>query len=61
MKIVASNKIQKMTTSIFQEVANRKQEAINRGIDVIGGTADGRDRAPSFFQQGQNPRQAERQ
>lgn len=35
MNLVASNKIQSMTASIFQEVADRKQEAIKRGMDVI--------------------------
>lgn len=35
MNIIASKKLSAMTTSIFQEVANRKHEAINRGIEVI--------------------------
>jgi LL-diaminopimelate aminotransferase len=35
VNIVASKKLQAMTGSIFQEVANRKQEAIKKGIDVI--------------------------
>jgi LL-diaminopimelate aminotransferase len=35
MNLVASEKVQKLTASIFQEVADRKREAINRGIDVI--------------------------
>ena len=35
MNLVGSNKLQKMTTSIFQEVADRKQDAIKKGKDVI--------------------------
>lgn len=35
MNLTASEKVQKLTASIFQEVADRKREAINRGIDVI--------------------------
>jgi LL-diaminopimelate aminotransferase len=35
MNFVASKKIQKLTTSIFTEVSNRKQEAIKNGMDVI--------------------------
>ncbi len=35
VKIVPSNKIQSITESIFTEVANRKKEAIQKGMDVI--------------------------
>jgi LL-diaminopimelate aminotransferase len=35
MNFVASKKVQKLTTSIFTEVSNRKQEAIKNGMDVI--------------------------
>lgn len=35
MNLVASDKIQSMTASIFQEVADRKNAAIKRGMDVI--------------------------
>jgi LL-diaminopimelate aminotransferase len=35
MIFTASEKLQKLSSSIFQEVANRKQEAINKGKDVI--------------------------
>ncbi|MGG5252682.1 LL-diaminopimelate aminotransferase [Neobacillus sp. SM06] len=35
MNVVASNKVQSMTASIFQEVADRKLEAIKRGMNVI--------------------------
>ena len=35
MNLVASNKVQSMTASIFQEVADRKRDAIKRGMDVI--------------------------
>ncbi|CAH0345222.1 LL-diaminopimelate aminotransferase [Bacillus sp. CECT 9360] len=35
MKITPSEKMQKFTTGIFTELANRKHEAIKRGIDII--------------------------
>ncbi|MEH7304875.1 LL-diaminopimelate aminotransferase [Neobacillus drentensis] len=35
MNLVASEKVKKMSASIFQEVANRKHEAIKAGKDVI--------------------------
>jgi LL-diaminopimelate aminotransferase len=35
MNFIASKKVQKLTTSIFTEVSNRKKEAINNGMDVI--------------------------
>ncbi|MED3623166.1 LL-diaminopimelate aminotransferase [Neobacillus thermocopriae] len=35
MIFTASEKLQKLSSSIFQEVANRKQEAMNKGKDVI--------------------------
>lgn len=49
MKIVVSNKIQKMTGSIFQEVANRKREAQKRGIDVIDLSVGSPDFPPPSF------------
>jgi LL-diaminopimelate aminotransferase len=33
--MIASKKTQQMSTSIFTELANKKREAIGRGIDVI--------------------------
>jgi aspartate/methionine/tyrosine aminotransferase len=35
MKIVPSQIMEKLTTGIFTEMANKKQEAINKGMDVI--------------------------
>ena len=35
MNLIASNKVEKIVTSIFTELAQKKQEAINKGIDVI--------------------------
>jgi LL-diaminopimelate aminotransferase len=35
MNLVGSEKVQKLTASIFQEVADRKKAAIKKGIDVI--------------------------
>ncbi|MDP4108015.1 MAG: aminotransferase class I/II-fold pyridoxal phosphate-dependent enzyme [Bacillota bacterium] len=47
MNIVASKKLQSMTESIFTEVANRKYEAIKRGIDVIDLSVGSPDLPPS--------------
>ena len=47
MSIVASKKLQAMTGSIFTEVANRKQEAIKQGIDVIDLSVGSPDLPPS--------------
>jgi len=46
MNLVASEKLQKMTASIFQEVADRKQSAIARGMDVIDLSVGSPDMAP---------------
>ena len=35
MKFIASKKVQKMATSIFTELANKKKEAMGKGLDVI--------------------------
>ena len=35
MKFIASKKVQKMATSIFTELANKKKEAMETGLDVI--------------------------
>jgi LL-diaminopimelate aminotransferase len=47
VNIVASKKLQSMTESIFTEVANRKHEAIKRGIDVIDLSVGSPDLPPS--------------
>jgi LL-diaminopimelate aminotransferase len=46
MNLVASEKLQKMTASIFQEVADRKQDAIKKGMDVIDLSVGSPDMAP---------------
>ena len=35
MEVTASKKVQKMATSIFTELAQKKREAMNKGTDVI--------------------------
>jgi LL-diaminopimelate aminotransferase len=47
VNIVASNKLQAMTESIFQEVANWKSKAIKRGADVIDLSVGSPDLPPS--------------
>jgi LL-diaminopimelate aminotransferase len=49
MKLLGSEKIQKMTSSIFQEVANRKLEANKRGKDVIDLSVGSPDFHPPSF------------
>ncbi|MGG3469892.1 LL-diaminopimelate aminotransferase [Neobacillus pocheonensis] len=49
MNFVASDKLQKMSSSIFQEVAERKQEAIKKGKDVIDLSVGSPDFAPPTF------------
>lgn len=49
MKIVASTKIKEATGSIFQEIADRKKEALKRGIDVIDLSVGSPDMAPPPF------------
>jgi LL-diaminopimelate aminotransferase len=49
MNLTASEKVQKLTASIFQEVADRKQEAINRGLDVIDLSVGSPDLPPPAF------------
>lgn len=49
MNIIASNKVRKMTSSIFTEVANRKLEAIKNGIDVIDLSVGSPDFPPPSF------------
>jgi aspartate/methionine/tyrosine aminotransferase len=49
MNLLASNKVLKLTASIFQEVADRKQEAIKKGIDVIDLSVGSPDLSPPSF------------
>ncbi|MEO2077368.1 MAG: LL-diaminopimelate aminotransferase [Bacillus sp. (in: firmicutes)] len=49
MNFFASEKLQKMSASIFQEVANRKKEAIKRGKDVIDLSVGSPDFPPPSF------------
>ncbi|WP_442598747.1 LL-diaminopimelate aminotransferase [Neobacillus sp. D3-1R] len=49
MKLYGSEKVQKMTSSIFQEVANRKQEAMAKGKDVIDLSVGSPDFSPPSF------------
>jgi LL-diaminopimelate aminotransferase len=49
MNLVASKKIQKLTTSIFTEVSNRKQEAIKNGMNVIDLSVGSPDFQPPSF------------
>ncbi|MDQ0198339.1 LL-diaminopimelate aminotransferase [Neobacillus ginsengisoli] len=49
MNLFASNKVQKLTASIFQEVADRKQEAIKKGMDVIDLSVGSPDLPPPPF------------
>jgi aspartate/methionine/tyrosine aminotransferase len=49
MNLLASNKVLKLTASIFQEVADRKQEAIKKGIDVIDLSVGSPDLPPPSF------------
>ncbi|WP_419888654.1 LL-diaminopimelate aminotransferase [Neobacillus niacini] len=49
MNLVASTKVQKLTASIFQEVADLKQQALNRGLDVIDLSVGSPDLPPPAF------------
>lgn len=49
MNLVGSNKVQELTSSIFQEVADRKQEAIKNGKDVIDLSVGSPDLPPPPF------------
>jgi LL-diaminopimelate aminotransferase len=49
MNLIASNKMIKLTTSIFTELANKKQDAINNGIDVIDLSVGSPDLPPPPF------------
>ncbi|WP_394238949.1 aminotransferase class I/II-fold pyridoxal phosphate-dependent enzyme [Niallia oryzisoli] len=49
MKIVASEKLKKLTTGIFTELAGKKQDALKRGIDVIDLSVGSPDMMPSSY------------
>ena len=49
MQIVPSDKVAKLTTGIFMEVANKKQEVINQGKDVIDLSVGSPDLPPPSF------------
>ena len=49
MEITASKKVQKMATSIFTELAQKKREAINKGIDVIDLSVGSPDMSPPSY------------
>lgn len=49
MNLVASKKVQKLTASIFQEVADLKRQALNRGLDVIDLSVGSPDLPPPAF------------
>ncbi|WP_311315631.1 aminotransferase class I/II-fold pyridoxal phosphate-dependent enzyme [Neobacillus niacini] len=49
MKIVGSKKTQNMATSIFTELANKKSEAIKKGMDVIDLSVGSPDMPPPAY------------
>ena len=49
MNLIASNKMRKLTTGIFTELANKKQDALNKGIDVIDLSVGSPDPPPPPF------------
>ena len=49
MNLIASNKMKKLTTGIFTELANKKQDALNKGIDVIDLSVGSPDLPPPPF------------
>ncbi|MDF2789876.1 MAG: aminotransferase [Neobacillus sp.] len=49
MNLVASKKVQKLSASIFQEVADLKRQALNRGLDVIDLSVGSPDLPPPAF------------
>ncbi|MEH7276120.1 LL-diaminopimelate aminotransferase [Neobacillus vireti] len=49
MNLTASKKVQKLTASIFQEVAVLKRKALNRGLDVIDLSVGSPDLPPPAF------------
>ncbi|WP_338471732.1 LL-diaminopimelate aminotransferase [Niallia sp. XMNu-256] len=49
MQLIASEKVQSMATSIFTELANKKRQAINKGVDVIDLSVGSPDMAPPDY------------
>jgi LL-diaminopimelate aminotransferase len=49
MNLIASNKMRKLTTGIFTELANKKQDALNKGLDVIDLSVGSPDLPPPPF------------
>ena len=49
MEVTASKKIQKMATSIFTELAQKKRETINKGTDVIDLSVGSPDMPPPSY------------
>ncbi len=49
MKIEASEKLKKLTTGIFTELANKKQDACKRGKDIIDLSVGSPDMTPSAY------------
>ncbi|HEY4549436.1 MAG TPA: LL-diaminopimelate aminotransferase [Bacillus sp. (in: firmicutes)] len=49
MNLIASNKMKKLTTGIFTELANKKQDALNKGMDVIDLSVGSPDLPPPPF------------
>ncbi|WP_338451130.1 aminotransferase class I/II-fold pyridoxal phosphate-dependent enzyme [Niallia oryzisoli] len=49
MKIAASERLKKLTTGIFTELANKKRDAINKGIDIIDLSVGSPDMTPSAY------------
>jgi LL-diaminopimelate aminotransferase len=49
MNLIASDKMKNLTTGIFTELANKKQDALNKGIDVIDLSVGSPDLPPPTF------------
>lgn len=49
VNFVASEKMKKLTTGIFTELANKKEEAVKKGIDVIDLSVGSPDMSPPSF------------
>ena len=49
MNLIASDKMKNLTTGIFTELANKKQDALNKGIDVIDLSVGSPDLPPPPF------------
>ena len=49
MNLIASDKMKNLTTGIFTELANKKQDALNKGMDVIDLSVGSPDLPPPHF------------